>query len=87
MGGIVCGPPWLEVSEPKCCLPRPKTLEMRSLINNIQRVSLCKDPIWQDNGCHYDYEAELIDHSRGPAEVCGDGLAGSHVADVVPGVQ
>lgn len=35
-------------------------LEMCSQINNIRRVSLCSQPIRQDNGCHYDYEAELI---------------------------
>lgn len=88
MDGIVHGPPWLEVFEPERCWPRPKSLETRSLINNIRRVSICGGPIWQDNGCHYDYEAERIDHPRGAGEVCGDGLAGSHVAVVVvPGAQ
>lgn len=44
--------------------------------------------MWQDNGRHYDYEAERIDHPQGASEVCGDGLAGSRVAVVVvPGAQ
>lgn len=88
MDGIVRGPPWLEVFEPERCWARPETLQMQSLINSIRRVGICGGPIWQDNGCLYRYKAVRIDHPRGAGEVCGHGLAGSHVTVVFdPGAQ